>query len=314
MLLLSQPIVKESRYISLPMTEQHSKRSTGRIIILLSIVLTGAFFCPWVSWAGISVSGYHMPLGSFFNISESTFGIGNPYPQFNFATIIFWLIPLAAIGLILLILANKKTGLVSVIAGVLSLSLATIYILFTNEELGEGKFLLGSLRFGIYITIIAGVGIILAGMPKGSLIMKIALIAVGPLCAGIGFFLVLKSTQQNYGDPSNGKSVYTVNATDLIREFRTNDSLANAKYREKVITVSGRASITEMPNDSTVTIKISDSTGSYLIFPFSSGSLPAAKKIKAGDTISVKGSCSGGIYSDILSTESVTFKRCALNK
>jgi len=315
--LLSQPNAKESRYISLPMTGQHTKRSAPWIIIVLSAVLAGSFFLPWVYWADTSVSGYHMPLGSFFSISEKKSGLGNPFPQFNFATILFWLIPLSAIGLILLTITNKKTALVSVIAGALSLSLATIYILFTDKllELGVGISLLGSLRFGIYITILVGAGIILAGLPKGSLIKKIALIVAGPLFAWFGFSLVSKSIEtEKFGDPSNSRSVYIVNALDLIREFRTNDSLANAKYREKVITVNGRASETEMPNDSTINIKISDSTGSYLIFPFSSGYLTEAKKIKPGDSISVKASCSGGIYSNILSTESITFKRCALNK
>jgi hypothetical protein len=254
-----------------------------------------------------------MPLGNFFSISEKKFGLGNPYPQFNFATGIFWLIPLSAVGLIILTQAAKNTALVSVIAGMLTLSLETIFILFTYKllELGAGSTLLGSLRFGIYITIIAGVGIILAGLPTGSLLKKIALIVAGPLFAWLGFYLVSKSIETaKFTD----RSVYTVRADDLIGEFRANDSLANAKYREKVITVNGRVTETEMPTDSTVTIKISDSTGSYVIFPLLPDYLAAAKKIKPGDSISVKGSCSGGIYSDILSIESITFKRCVLNK
>jgi len=127
--LLSQPNAKESRYISLPMTGQHTKRSAPWIIIVLSAVLAGSFFLPWVYWADTSVSGYHMPLGSFFSISEKKSGLGNPFPQFNFATILFWLIPLSAIGLILLTITNKKTALVSVISGWVSAEII--------EELGR---------------------------------------------------------------------------------------------------------------------------------------------------------------------------------
>ena len=39
-----------------------------------------------------------------------------------------------------------------------------------------------------------------------------------------------------------------------------------------------------------------------------------AKMLKEGDSVSIKGSCSGGKYSSILDTESITFKRCAINK
>jgi hypothetical protein len=61
-----------------------------------------------------------------------------------------------------------------------------------------------------------------------------------------------------------------------------------------------------------VNIKISDSTGSYVIFSFTGNYLEPAKKLMVNDSVVIKGSCSGGIYSDILETETITFKRCAL--
>ena len=59
---------------------------------------------------------------------------------------------------------------------------------------------------------------------------------------------------------------------------------------------------------------MADSTGSYVIFAFQSQHLAEAKSIKQGDDVSIKGSCSGGAYSEILEAEFITFKRCALNK
>ena len=108
------------------------------------------------------------------------------------------------------------------------------------------------------------------------------------------------------------KSAYTVWSQDLIREFRENDSLANTKYREQILTVTGRVSETETPNDSTINIKISDSTGSFAIFPFLDNYVEKARQLKPGDSVVIKASCSGGIYSEILETETITFKRCAL--
>ena len=117
-----------------------------------------------------------------------------------------------------------------------------------------------------------------------------------------------------FSDTAETNAEFTVNATDLIHEFEKNDSLANKKYGEKIIIVNGLVS--EIENaDSTVNIKMADTTsGSYIIFSFQAQHMEDAKKIKMGQEVSIKGSCSGGAYSQILETEFITFKRCALNK
>ena len=86
------------------------------------------------------------------------------------------------------------------------------------------------------------------------------------------------------------------------------------KYTDKIVTVTGRVSAVEAA-DTTVNIKFTDSTtGSYAIFAFQEQHLNEAKTVKPGDSISIKGSCSGGIYSMILGYHSISFKRCALTK
>jgi len=55
-------------------------------------------------------------------------------------------------------------------------------------------------------------------------------------------------------------------------------------------------------------------SGSYIIFAFQQQHRGEAKKIKMGDMVSIKGSCSGGAYSHMLETEYIAFKRCAVNK
>lgn len=119
---------------------------------------------------------------------------------------------------------------------------------------------------------------------------------------------------QKFEDTKREKSVYTTNALDLIKEFRQNDSIANKKYAEKIMTVIGI--VTEVESaDTTVNIKMGDTTnGSYVIFAFQQQNVNDSRTIKEGDNVSIKGSCSGGAYSKILETEFITFKRCALNK
>jgi len=119
---------------------------------------------------------------------------------------------------------------------------------------------------------------------------------------------------EKFTDTSKEKAAYSVNVLDLITEFKKNDSLANKKYAEKIIDVTGVVSEIEMA-DSTVNIKLADTTsGSYAIFAFQQQHLAEAKTIKEGDKVTIKGSCSGGAYSEILEAEYITFKRCALSK
>ncbi len=120
---------------------------------------------------------------------------------------------------------------------------------------------------------------------------------------------------EKFTDTTEVKPDYTVLAVDLIKEFQQNDSAANKKYTEKIVSVKGVVSeILAVPGDSSVNIKMADTgTGDYLIFTFQQD-MQVPVKIKAGQEVSIKGSCSGGIYSEILGTRYVSFKRSVINK
>ena len=117
-----------------------------------------------------------------------------------------------------------------------------------------------------------------------------------------------------FEDTADQKAAYTVSADELIKEFAANEANANKKYTEQIVVVYGIVSETEVA-DTTVNIKFTDTTtGSYAIFAFQQQHIADAKTLKAGDKVSIKGSCSGGAFSQILETEYITFKRCAINK
>ena len=117
-----------------------------------------------------------------------------------------------------------------------------------------------------------------------------------------------------YADTAERKAAYSVNAMDFIKEFEKNDSLTNKKYTEQIIAVNGTVSAIESA-DTTANIKFIDTTsGSYIIFAFQQQHMTEAKRLKEGEKVSIKGSCSGGTYSEILGTEYISFKRCAINK
>ena len=88
---------------------------------------------------------------------------------------------------------------------------------------------------------------------------------------------------EKYADTTQITPAFSVTAMDLIHEFEKNDSLANKKYAEKIMVVSGEVSEVEGV-DSTVNIKMADSTsGSYVIFAFQQQDKALAEKIKSGE-------------------------------
>jgi flagellar basal body-associated protein FliL len=147
---------------------------------------------------------------------------------------------------------------------------------------------------------------------KKNRIKKILIIGLILFVAAVGVAWYMYTN--TFSDTSKEKAAYTFNALDFIAAFQQNDSTANKKYAEQIITINGRVTAIEQA-DTTVNIKMADTiTGSYVIFAFQQQDAANVKKVKQGDSVSIKGSCSGGVYSDILQTEFITFKRCSINQ
>ena len=127
----------------------------------------------------------------------------------------------------------------------------------------------------------------------------------------VGYFYYATRTHE---DMTGQKLDYTVEAVPFIKEFEKDYKAANKKYAEKIIAVRGTVTATE-PADTTMNIKMTDTTtGSYLIFAFQEQHMAEAKKIKPGEAVVIKGSCSDGIYSEILGTYFISFKRSTVLK
>jgi len=147
---------------------------------------------------------------------------------------------------------------------------------------------------------------------KKNLRKRLLILAAILILGAIGVYWYIHT--ERFSDTALKKADYTVNAIEFIREFEEDSKLANEKYTEKIITVNGVVSATEAA-DTTINIKITDTTtGSYIIFAFQDQHLDEARSLHAGDSVSIKGSCSGGVYSQILGSHFISFKRSALNK
>jgi hypothetical protein len=301
------------------MTNNNSRSSQNInwLQFLFGILLLLSFFLAWVSWDGIAVAGYQLPSGSFFKTSETKFGLVNPFPAFSFALYAFWLIPVLTIIIIAFTFLQKRTVLISYITGAMSLSMITVFILFTGTliDLGVGKNVWAMLKISAWVHAIAAIGLILTAGPVKSHLPKLFWLLTGPVLAYGSYKLGEKYVMNETFKPTDQvKADYTLNAPDLIREFVINDTAANKKYHEKTIIVNGTSSAVELQADSTSTVRFADSTGSYAIFSLEKNQFDKVKKIKQGDTISLKGVCSGSIFSEILGTTAITFKRGTLNQ
>lgn len=132
------------------------------------------------------------------------------------------------------------------------------------------------------------------------------------LLSGAGLYMYFFNLKHE--DTAAVKPGFIVEALPFIKSFEENISEANKKYTEKIISVSGKISDIE-PVDTTLNIKfINPATGSYAIFAFQKQNLDQIKNLSKEDSVTIKGSCSGGDFSKILGTYFITFKRCVLEE
>jgi hypothetical protein len=298
------------------MNHQQPESSKSILISIAALAAISSFFLPWVKWEEVVVTAKDMATGNFFELTETNFAIANPFPGLVFANAIFWLIPaLSLVVLLMLWVRRTYAGWFAAIAGAMMLALAVTFLLFTNElkVFNSNIGLPGSLQTGWYVAVMAALALIFTAWP-GRFLLKLAMVLV-PIVVAYFSFAAIRNKEMKGEQTSTHKlkADYTVDALALIKEFVTNDSAANAKYREKILTVSGNVSEVNT-TDSTATISFADSTGSYAIFDFEKTELAKVKALQPGNKATVTALCSGGIYSDILEMETINFKHAILNK
>ena len=149
--------------------------------------------------------------------------------------------------------------------------------------------------------------------PKNKKVLRWSFIAAGALLV-IGAAVYFYYATLTHDDTASLKADYQVEAIPFIKEFEKDHKAANKKYGEKIIAVKGIVTETE-PADTTMNIKIIDTvSNSFIIFAFQEQHLSEPKTVKVGDTVSIKGSFSAGIFSEIMEVVKIDFKRSALNK
>lgn len=125
----------------------------------------------------------------------------------------------------------------------------------------------------------------------------------------IGFCVYLYVFHKPHRNLANEDAAFTVQATELLNEFSTNDSISNKKYGDKAIAVKGI--IVDIKKTNEVSVVLADEmTGVSCNFEaeYYTENKENLDKLKIGDEVTIKGKCDG--YDPIMG---VVLTRCVLD-
>jgi tRNA_anti-like len=106
----------------------------------------------------------------------------------------------------------------------------------------------------------------------------------------------------------NLKADVNVSAKQLVNDFTTNEETANTKYLGKVLNVNGFLFEVQNLNDTLLTLLIGDSSQvSKVSCLIDRVHIKNSKKYKQGDSVSIKGICTGYLMD-------VELNRCVVEK
>jgi hypothetical protein len=129
---------------------------------------------------------------------------------------------------------------------------------------------------------------------RNLLILVVILGVVGGL---IGLYMYNKKSP----DLSKVKADFTFSVTELVNEFNQDENAASAKYIDKIVEVTGPISSIEVTSDTTMNVTLADEGQmSGINCSFHDIVNPASVGINKGETITVRGICSGMLMDVLL--------------
>lgn len=116
----------------------------------------------------------------------------------------------------------------------------------------------------------------------------------------IGAFIAYKMYNKPHVNVANSESDIFLSADKILKDFSLDENTANSKYLEKIIEVKGVVSDTKIEKEKgIITLKTNDDFGNVLCH-LSTESTKKISSLIAGQTISVKGICTGFLMDVIL--------------
>ncbi|MCE7922351.1 MAG: hypothetical protein DYG98_04790 [Haliscomenobacteraceae bacterium CHB4] len=115
------------------------------------------------------------------------------------------------------------------------------------------------------------------------------LLAIACLSGAIGYYLWNKPHE----NMQTAKADMTIDATALFNEFNTDEAAANAKYLDKTIAVAGKVKETTKADDGTVKVSLDTGSDFGVLCELDPLSQHARTDFAAGETVTLKGICTG---------------------
>jgi hypothetical protein len=133
----------------------------------------------------------------------------------------------------------------------------------------------------------------------------IAIILVVGAGAGYGY----REFNRSNADVADESSAYVISALELIKEFETNDSLANSKYGGMIVSVKGPVKDINRDDRGHFTLSLGDSSSmSSIRCSIDSIHSGTVSSVKRGMNVSIKGNCTGYNKDELLGLD-IIFNR-----
>lgn len=106
---------------------------------------------------------------------------------------------------------------------------------------------------------------------------------------------------------------YVLTATDILKEYESNDSIANKKYNGKVVELTGNVKVLEKDEQGFYTVVLGDSTRlSSVRCSMDSSHREDAARLTTGASTTVRGACTGFNKDELGLGSDVILNRCAI--
>ncbi|WP_297803315.1 hypothetical protein [uncultured Polaribacter sp.] len=116
----------------------------------------------------------------------------------------------------------------------------------------------------------------------------------------VGVFVAYKMYNKPHVNVVDTKSDIILSASKILNDFSTDENVANKLYLEKIIKINGTISELNIEKErGIITLKTTDDFGSVLCH-LSEGGMKKMKSLKVGQTITLKGICTGFLMDVIL--------------
>jgi hypothetical protein len=123
---------------------------------------------------------------------------------------------------------------------------------------------------------------------------------IGVLLAILGTAIGGYLYNKPHSDMANAKAAYTTTATDLFAEFEADETTSNNKYLGKIIEVTG--TVQEVKNENGKTSVTLEGGGMMfgILCQLDDFSQPKRTDFNTGETITLKGQCTGMLMDVVL--------------